>query len=707
MILHKKDWNDYPDAIVDTLTSNKSFIELALVLKKANIEHHYMILALHNPKLQGVDPFDPDLSEEQMGMIGVEVSENPWYYLRECVRVPAKSGVRINQFKANRGAIALFWLFFNNIPLLLVQPRQTGKTFGTATLFRGLLNFWIINTQINLITKDIKLRTDTVELMKDIESQLPWYLQMTTKSDTDNKEGVTVKAFKNSYKTQIGQSSLPAALNAARGLVSSIFHIDEFGYVYNIRHMLAPALAAGTTARSNAKEDGLPYGTIFTTTSSRRDLDSGAFAYDVYSTGAEYTELLFDIGSKEKLMNYVRKNTTKGNPPIMICEFNHRQLGYTDQWLVTTMEESRSTGIDAEADFFNKWPLGGSKSPLDSKYLKYLSSSEAAIKHLGLSGDGFAIRWYVDENTVKNILPRTHLIIGLDTSDAVGQDDIAMVIRDAKTGEVYGAGQYNDLNTIHFANWLAELLITLEYSVLMPERRSTATTIIDNLIIKLLEVDINPFKRIFNWIVQDKEQNLALYTRAMNGDLKLLETHRKTFGFSTSGSGRTSRTGLFGETLLDSVKFTGGVVNDKRLILQINGLRERNGRVDHGPNEHDDLVIGWLLSYWFLSKAKHVSSYNIPNNTMLSNVVNNSVSVIDDLKEKGYRDYQLRLKTTMDGLLESLVNTSNPIGQHRIVSRLRQLDKQLDRKIVTGVNIESSLEAIIKDKRSNTKRKLY
>ena len=90
MILFKDDWVKYPGIMVDVQTPNRSWVRMAGVLKAMGVDNHQFILALHDRELQGVDPHDPDISEEQKLRIITEVAINPWYFFRECVRVPAK-----------------------------------------------------------------------------------------------------------------------------------------------------------------------------------------------------------------------------------------------------------------------------------------------------------------------------------------------------------------------------------------------------------------------------------------------------------------------------------------------------------------------------------------------------------------------------------------------------------------------------------------
>ena len=59
---------------------------------------------------------------------------------------------------------------------------------------------------------------------------------------------------------------------------------------------------------------------------------------------------------------------------LVLLEFNHRQLGKTDKWLLDKMESAFAKGEDAEADFLNKWNIGTAESAIDKKYLDISSA---------------------------------------------------------------------------------------------------------------------------------------------------------------------------------------------------------------------------------------------------------------------------------------------------------------------------------------------
>jgi hypothetical protein len=185
---------------------------------------------------------------------------------------------------------------------------------------------------------------------------------------------------------------------------------------------------------------------------------------------------------------------------------------------------------------------------------------------------GYITRWYIPEATIKTTMQEYSTLMGLDTSDAVGRDDIGMVIRHVVTGEILAAGNYNETNLITFAEWIALMLEQYPKMTLIIERRSSGAAILDYVILMLVNKGIDPFKRIYNKAVQDadevperfKELQRPFHIRHQEVYVK----YRKLFGFATSGTGTTSRTELYTTTLLAAAKNTGDRVKDPVLVDQ-------------------------------------------------------------------------------------------------------------------------------------------
>ena len=518
-------------------------------------------------------------------------------------------------FEANRGNMAAYWLFFNHVTFILIQIRQTGKSLSIDGLMTLLLNIVCTNTDINLLTKDDVLRSKNIARLKDIDFELPHYLKQRGKGDINNTEELTVKSLSNTYRAHVPQKSPKMALNLGRGLTSPIFHIDEGPFQSNISISLPAALSAGTAARDMARKNDEPYGTILTTTAGKKDDKDGRFVYNLLSNSAEWNEKLFDSENIEELEKIIRTNSRSGELRVN-CTFNHRQLGKTDQWLKQAIEDAMVSGEDADRDFFNIWTSGTMSSPLPLHVMEKIKKSITDHLYVSIDKPGsYVTKWYIPENTIAQRMSNGNYILGIDSSDAGGGDDISLVLTDVYTGETIAAGNYNETNLITFSEWLCSWFVRFSNITGIIERRSTGAMILDYLLLMLPAKNIDPFKRLFNRVVNDhdidpekfRDINMSMGRRRSN----VYVDYKRSFGFSTSGSGLGSRSELYSTTLQNAAKNIGDVIKDKTIVNQILGLIIKNGRVDHQDGEHDDMVIGWLLCFWLITQGKNLSFYGI------------------------------------------------------------------------------------------------
>jgi len=710
MILFKNDWLKFPSAIIDYKTTNTSALELAALYKRMGIDNHAFILALHDPSLQGINPHDPKLSSELKAAIVIECRDNPWYFFREVAMLPASSGVDPIRFQLNRGNISLFWLFYNHVSTLLIQPRQTGKSASTDVLMTHLMGVGTTNANFNLLTKDDSLRVANVTRLKEIYQELPEYLQLKTRGDTNNTEKITINALGNTYTTSVAQSSPKAALNLGRGMTIAINHIDEPAFIKNIDVTLPALLASGGASRDNAAAAGEPYGNIFTTTAGYLNSKEGKYVYDeMYNASMRWTEKLFDAGNEEELYKVIKKNSP-GKKVMVLCEFNHRQLGKTDEWLRGKINDAMAKGDAVLADFLNIWVEGSESSPIPKKLLKLIKDSVVNEPYIEIN-KGYITKWYVTEQEIVNKVISRETVLTLDTSDMVNNDDTALTLRDVRTGATLAAGVYNETNIIEFSEWIAAWIERFPKLTVIIERRSSGVAIIDNLLKILPVMGIDPFARVFNWVVDEaveypKRAEETIMVPMKRRDPSVYVKYRKYFGYGTSGSGKSSRDNLYGDALMQSIKYTGKYARDKILVNQISGLTMRNGRIDHGTGkgDHDDMVISWMLGYWFLTKARNIVHYGIPENASLSVVINEDLTNDGTVDKLARQEEQIAVKEVITTMIEMLRSETNPVKEMMLTNRIKHLNKDIDVTISSPLNLESVLDQIKEEKRVKYRR---
>lgn len=705
MIRFADDWRYFPTAMVHTSTKNKSFVELAGLYRKMGVKNYYFMLALMQPELEHVDPHDPNLDLDTKVKIAMECKYNPWYYFREVVRIPPSAGNIPDKFRANRGNIALIWLFFSNVDVGLIQPRQTGKSVSTDCLMIYLLFIGLNNTTISLITKDDKLRTANIERLKKIRDLLPKYLVYPDKLDANNQQELTYKKLGNKYITSVAQNSETAANNVARGNTVPITQCDEGPFTTYIDVTLPAALAAGTAARNESKRTGQPYGNIFTTTAGKKDDRSGRFMYEMFQRAAPWSEAFMDIPSKARLhlvvKNSCRKLSESDNAPkrtMVNCTFSHRQLGFSDAWLKDAISNAGGTPEQINRDFFNVWSSGSQGSPLSIQLLEIIQKSEQSPKHTEITKDCYAFRWYIPESLVYNTMHQGHFVIGMDTSDAIGRDEIAMLVMDVRDMSTVGAGSFNETNLITFADFLADFMTRYRNTTLVIERKSSAPAILGKLLLMLPQRGIDPFKRIYNKIVDEqhdrREDFKAIMVDLCRRSTYFHDRYIREFGFVTTGN---SREHLYSRILQNAAKKAGHLVRDKQLSEQIRSLVVKKGRIDHETSGHDDMVMSWLLAAWFIMEGKHLDFYGIDTLSVMALVGDASKPMTEEDVRK--KREQTKLREELEMMAGQIKSITDDFTLMRYENRIKVLTSQINTEEELVMNTLTNLVESIKQKR--------
>lgn len=708
MILFLDDWKNYPNAILHLSTKNESFIRLAALYKSMGIKNHAFMLALHNPRLEHVDPWSEDLSIEEMAMIVQEIKENPWYFFREVTRVPALAGSNATHFKINRANLAAFWCFFNHVTFILIQPRQTGKSFSIDTLMILLLNFGTMNTQINMLTRSGKLRAENLDRLKKIQEELPSYLDFRGKDDIFNTEEIKFKKVSNSYKGNLSNLSPKLANNVGRGFTTPVLHVDEGCFVPNIAIALPAALMAGNAARDAAKLNKSHYGTLITTTAGKTDDKDGKYIYSLWLEAAVWNEKFLDCENEEQLVTVIlqNSNSSRANKRAMVnITMSYRQLGYSDEWMREKLNETLSEGEDADRDLFNRWTSGNQKSPIPKEYLEILKNNIKDEPRKDFYAPyNYLLLWYYNEDDIQRRIDSSrNFIIGIDTSEGMGRDDIAFHMRDSCTGETICTATFNEINLITLADFFTAILVHFTNSMMIIERKGSAITIMDYMVQKLIiQHSINPFKRLFNMIVQEKEsypEEFDKISRLNYYDEGLLAKYKKHLGFNTSGgSGITSRSTLFSTVLMHMLRYTAHLLYDDKLCTQIRTLEVRNGRIDHPEGGHDDLVIASLLSYWLMLNGKNLSFYGI-NTQLLFKENNVYIGEKYQNNSDDEEDYSQEFEYEFLNLLDEYKQERDEIVLRQLENRIRFIGKQLVNTYSRNISVEHMLDEINRERR--------
>lgn len=709
MILFLKDWAKYPTAIVDTTTRNTSWIRYVSVLKAMGVKNHAWPLALINPDLQGLDPHSLDLTATQMASIWLECYMNPWYCFREVMKIPAKAGVIPDPIEANRGIMAVWWCAFNHVDVANTQPRQTGKSTGAFCLQNYTNNIRGQNAKLMWLTKDSGLRSEHVDEMKKYREALPAYIAMLDKKDKNNESEVTNVRLNNLTMTAVSQMAEAAALKLGRGFTVENIVMDESPYVEHMDIVFPQMTTASAAVRETAKRNGALYFSVYPTTAGKINTKSGGYMYALFNGGMQWNESLLDSVDEADLVQRVRKGS-KGLKSMVYIDLLHYQLGKTDEWLYNRLADSNSTGEDADRDYFNRWTSGSGSHPIPVDLLEMINKSRTDPVEVELSSNAYCINWYISAEELENRIKTNQMMVGgVDSSEGMGRDNISLTIVCESTLETLGTMVVSETNIPIYADWLLKLMVKYPNLILNIEARSSGVFIIDWLLTGLSALGIDPFKRLYNRVVDEYQWNKSEY--------ELLNTHpakrgemfytkcKGVFGFRTSGSGIHARSELYERTLQRAARYTGTTIRDIGLIREILALVVRDGRIDHKAGGHDDRVVSWLLAVWMIMYSKNLNYYDIF--APLYRAVDYKRQELD--KEKTHhekaRDHQqewIKEQITVMGKMLNEEEDNNVA--HLIELKIRNLYRKLKNEDDVPQSVDSYLKNITQARKSRFTR---
>ena len=635
--------NDFAEqgAIVNTETKNLSFIKMSILLNQLGVHNNLFPLALYDRDLKHVDPHDlKDDSLELKERIVYEAKINPWFAIRELVRVSA-SGTGGVPYILNRSNLAQAWCFFNSINTFQVMPRQIGKSLGTLTLCAIYVYIMAHHTNWGMFCKGNKLQYENVDRLKKLRDAFPKWMIHSSVDDTNNKEGIYYKGLENGLLTFVAQSDKQAAGDQARGQSFAVEHWDEICYYNNIDLSYDSATAGMDTAGEQAFKSGVPSAIIMTSTAGDIDDPRGRWCYRTACDAMRFTEQLYDLRDRQDLLDTVRMNS-KNN--FIYIEYSYKQLGKDDAWFERVTRNKSKRVI--EKDYLNIWQCGSSSSIFPQEMLKKIRDSRKDPVKVTYY-DRLQIKWYDDPDLLMkdDVLRMKPYVLGLDTSDNVGRDFTTGCMLDPWDLHPVCTFKCSITNQMFVARCVLDLMNKFPRMVFIPERNKLGGMFIDFVFAESRRDVFDPLTRIYNMYFQNYTKDTNVHGLDFTDG-----TVRKNFGFTTTKSS-TSRDFLYSSVLMTSMKLVGDRLGDASIIDEISGISVRNGRVDHSEKGHDDLLIAFLLAAYFILYGANHHLYGISPDEFLSHVDNNTGDEIDpDLKKQQqelknlYLDYSSKLK---------------------------------------------------------------
>ena len=677
--------------------SNESFLLTAKELQQVGIENYYFMLRIDNPRIADIDPFKPNITEQEMAAVLMEAKHNIWYFARTCVRM--RTGKGIVPFCLHRGIAAAMWCFERSQDFCLNEPRQTYKTTGTI----GACVQWVYqmssNNNIHFFGKETENTKRNLEHLKHNIELLPEWMQFRTYQDESGKIKKTRAATEimrsdllhNVVNIHPKPTSLAHAQGMGRGGSGNILYFDEIEHTPYFGELLSNSAPLFKTASENARASGKIACRILTTTPGNLDTKEGRDAMPIIESMIPWTEKIYDWTPKE-IEEYKEafiadyhdgeKTHTREVIDVFYMEYQYYQVRKDFNWV---KEQYKLSGdkMAIRREILLQRLRGSTESPIDPEDIGALvsnqrkSSRDLIIDHryrFRLYDHGAGLRYGRPKDLDEDI----PYLVGIDPAAGGGGDNFAITIVNPYNLQIAAEFKSPYLPGTH----AVKLLVTLvqDYipkAVLIPEKNSMGVYLIQMI------VDQTSIKNNLYWSEKEAAKQLEQLTEETPEDRQLREMSQqyKKYGTYLTASVRKA---MF-EILFRHVAECKQILNTEYLVDDICKLiRTKHGKIAAGPGEHDDCLMSYLHTMYVYYFGDNLEYFGIirNENPVLGAVeedfqskIDSDVNMMDDLNgaNMSYNEMVMRDAARVEGEIQEII-TRLPFVRDGVYSKRRDQD---------------------------------
>lgn len=589
--------------IYDTTTTNISFIQTAKDLSLLGVKNNKFFLKLYDPKLMGVNPYDPLISKENINRVIIESVRNPWYYLRELARIPEQGSAQGpgsgSKFQLHRGNLAAIYCFLLNINLYFVIPRQCGKTQSMISILTWTYLFGTTNSEMSFLNKSQKDANLNLQRLKDQKALLPLYMQqnyqvidgeLKLSKGTDNVQTIQNAINGNRIVTKPSARTADSAENIGRGNTSPIQFFDEVEFSQYISRIISSSGPAYVQAARNALKNGAPYCRIFITTPGDADSEPVESTNSLRGYATRWSDNLYDLNEKQ-LLDYLKINS---QTRMFYIEYSWKQIGKDEEWYQSQCRELQFNKTDIKREIWLQRIRGSSDSPFDTEDLDTINGLQKEILEEVLLNRIFTVRLY--ERINKNI----PYIIGVDVSTGTNNDNTAISIIDPYNERAVGEFKSPLIGVVDICTFLRLLIKNvIPKGILCIERNSLGDAVIEML--KRTEVSPNLYYDSDAYLINNPDERLD-----EKGFIKREAENRKVFGVQTNGKSRE----IMITILMRMVAEKKDSFATQYIINDLNNLiRKKSGKIEARSGEHDDNIMSFLIGLYVLYHGKKLYNW--------------------------------------------------------------------------------------------------
>lgn len=616
-------------------TKNGSFLLTAKELKELGVKNWYFMLEVKYPgfNVQDIDPYDPNISAENIGRILVECKHNPWFFFREVLRIPVRGSGSLPLY-LHRAGCAAIWCWLNSFDFELVQPRQTYKTTVITGIMAYAMLFEYRNCDIPYMHKTEKRCTDNVGILRDYIMALPTYMNpWANAKHPPGLQSLKYEGHNVSIAVISAAKSESVATDKARGFSLFTWFVDECEFIPFMKAVIDGANPTIVQARQTAREKGIRASMMYASTPGDLETDEGKEWQKILDNMPVFKESYYDC-TPEELINI--KSVSVDDPdhvPITMfyIEFNHEQLRKNEAYLREQYYEAvkKNTLGEYRRGVLLQRFRGGEGSFFYQEDIDYIQQKIREPDYTIPILNKYRLHVYKHQIRVPDLTSDTPYfdmsvpyLIGIDCATGKAGDNTAICIVHPYTLEVVGEFLSSLIGALDLMRTVTILAGMLPRALFCIESNMTGVDIIDFVQETRLENRFYHDPR-----ATELTKNV---TEHKDEDFKLKQRAQAKRHFGTFMSNKTRK--MMFNILRDVVHDYRHLVYTKYLVKDIcNLVEDKTGKMAAASGEHDDLVIAYLHTLYVLRYGYELGRFGI-NKSLCT--YDKSVNVMKEYEEK-------------------------------------------------------------------------
>ena len=633
-------------------TKNSSFLLTAQELKATGIKHFYFMLEVKYPNLgvQDIDPYDKNLSAEDVGKLVVECKANPWFFFREISHVPVR-GAGSFPFALTRASTAAIWCYMHSIDFLLNQPRQTWKSTAMTVITSYNFIFQFQNVEIPYMHIRQDRCLENAEMLRDYICELPSY--MNPWKGMNKLPGLKSLKY-NEHNTSItilsSADSEVKAKDKMRGMTLFTCFIDEWEYIPYIASVMEGATPAIISGRDITRKTGGRSCMMLASTPGDLETATGKAAQRIIDRTPLFSEQLYDFTDAE-LKNYfdgVTQPDEHGNPvqiTMLYIEFNYKQLRKSEAWLREQYQEALR--LDKLAEYRRGVLLqrfrGADTALFRQEDIDYLVQNCREPDY-----DIFILKKYhlfVYKHKVTHIdltsdTPYFDIsipyLVGVDPSGGTGNDNTAISIVHPYTLEVCGELLSPYLGPMELMRVITQIAILIPKCVFCVETNNIG---------KILPEFVQE-SHLEHRFYHDPKLDITKNALTLEHNVPSIQTKAQMRGYIGTYTTSKIRESMF-ELLMRHIKDYRHLLLAKYLVRDIQNLvRSKSGKIQADDGEHDDMVMAYLHAIYVHYYGYNLNRFGIDKHLCTFEKVNEIIedyeqtvadNTVDNMKPYGFQ----------------------------------------------------------------------